>query len=64
MSNPQTTNAALQSPQEMQRYIDLANARLNAYSAQIERLKAENLNLKRTVKQMERRIMRSEHKDD
>ena len=64
MSNLQTTNAAPQSPQEMQRYIDLANARLSAYSAQIERLKAENLNLKRTIKQMERRILRSEHKDD
>jgi predicted RNase H-like nuclease (RuvC/YqgF family) len=64
MNNPQTTNAALRSPQEMQRYIDLANARLSAYSAQIERLKAENLNLKRTVKQMERRILRSEHNDD
>jgi len=62
--NPQTTNAALQDPQEMQRYIDLANARLTAYSAQIERLKAENLNLKRTVRHMERRILRSEHEDD
>ena len=64
MNSPQTTNAPLQSPQEMQRYVDLANARLTAYSAQIERLKAENLNLKRTVRQMERRIMRSEHKDE
>jgi predicted RNase H-like nuclease (RuvC/YqgF family) len=62
--NPQTTNAAPQDPQEMQRYIDLANARLTAYSAQIERLKAENLNLKRTVRHMERRILRSEHEDD
>jgi predicted RNase H-like nuclease (RuvC/YqgF family) len=64
MNSPQTTNAAPQSPEEMKRYIDLANARLSAYTAQIERLKAENLNLKRTVRQMERRIMRSEHKDD
>jgi len=60
----QTTNAAQQDPQEMKRYIDLANARLSAYSTQIERLKAENLNLKRTVRHMERRILRSEHKDD
>jgi len=48
----------------MKRYIELANARLSAYSAQIERLKAENAQLKQTVRQMERRIMRSEHKDD
>jgi predicted RNase H-like nuclease (RuvC/YqgF family) len=60
----QTTNAAPQDPQEMQRYIDLANARLTAYRAQIDRLKAENLNLKRTVRHMERRILRSEHEDD
>ena len=58
-----TTNAASQSPQEVQRYLDLASARLEAYSAQIERLKAENLNLKRTIKHMERRIMRSKHED-
>ena len=59
----QTTNAAPQDPQEMQRYIDLANARLTAYTAQIERLKAENLNLKQTVRHMERRILRSEHEE-
>jgi predicted RNase H-like nuclease (RuvC/YqgF family) len=44
--------------------LELALARLRAYGAQIERLKEENLQLKRTVRQMERRIMRSEHKDD
>ena len=42
----------------------LAQASLTAYKAQIERLKAENANLKRTVRQMERRIMRSEHQDE
>jgi predicted RNase H-like nuclease (RuvC/YqgF family) len=64
MTNHEATNAAPQSPEEMRRCIDLANARLTAYTAKIERLMAENLTLKRTVRQMERRIMRSEHKDD
>jgi len=66
MSNPKTMTAP-EAPQHAEgspAWVDLAKARLKAYSAQIERLKAENLNLKRTVKHMERRIMRSEHRDD
>jgi predicted RNase H-like nuclease (RuvC/YqgF family) len=60
----QTTNAAPQAPEVSSSTLELALARLRAYGSEIERLKAENLNLKRTVRQMERRIMRSEHKDD
>jgi uncharacterized protein (UPF0335 family) len=45
-------------------WVALAKARLKAYSTQIERLKAENLNLKQTIKHMEKRIMRSDHQSD
>lgn len=62
--NPKTTNADIQALGSPSSTLDLANARLRAYGTQIERLKAENQQLKQTVRQMERRIMRSEHKDD
>lgn len=62
--SPQATNAALQAPEMSSSTLELALARLRAYGTQIERLKAENLQLKKTIRHMERRIMRSEHKDD
>ena len=62
--NQQATNAAPQAMGSPSSTLDLANARLRAYGAQIERLKAENLQLKKTIRHMERRILRSEHKDD
>ena len=62
--SPAATNAAPQAPEVSSSTLELALARLKAYGAEIERLKTENLNLKRTVRQMERRILRSEHKDD
>jgi predicted RNase H-like nuclease (RuvC/YqgF family) len=64
VSDTKTATEAPQSVEGSPAWVDLAKARLKAYSAQIDRLKAENLNLKRTVKHMERRILRSEHKDD
>ena len=64
MANPQIAPEALEPAEGSPAWVDLAKARLMAYSNQIARLKTENLNLKRTVKQMERRILRSEHRDD
>jgi predicted RNase H-like nuclease (RuvC/YqgF family) len=64
MTNESAELQPLEGEEAMRKYIDLANSRLTAYSAQIERLKAENLNLKRTVRHMERRILRSEHEDE
>jgi len=64
MLDPKTLPEPLQHAEGSPAWVDLTKARLTAYSTQITRLKAENLNLKRTVKQMERRILRSEHRDD
>jgi predicted RNase H-like nuclease (RuvC/YqgF family) len=64
MTNESAELQPLEGEEDMRKYIALANSRLTAYSAQIERLKAENLNLKRTVRHMERRILRSEHEDE
>jgi predicted RNase H-like nuclease (RuvC/YqgF family) len=64
MLDPKAAPEAPQHAEGSPAWVDLAKARLTSYSTQIARLKTENLNLKRTVKQMERRILRSEHRDD
>ena len=64
MLSPETSPEAPQHAEGSPAWVDLAKARLTSYSTQIARLKTENLNLKRTIKQMERRILRSEHRDD
>lgn len=64
MNNPEITSVGKQIIESLQNTLSLAEAREKAHKTQIERLKAENMSLKRTIKHMERRIMRSEHKDD
>lgn len=45
------------SADKLKKDLELANARIQAFMSQIDRLKAENLKLKQTIKIMERRIM-------
>jgi cell division septum initiation protein DivIVA len=54
-----TTKAEAQfaMPQEVKDWIDQASSRMNHMKTEIERLKEENKNLKRSHKLMEQRVM-------
>jgi len=44
-------------PQEVKDWIDQASSRLNRLQSEVERLKEENLKLKKTVRFQEHKIM-------
>jgi len=62
--SPEITSVGKKVIEVLQNELSLAKARESAHKSQIERLRQENKSLKNIVKLMERRILRSEHKDD
>ena len=63
MATKKTTEPKFAMPQEVKEWIDRAHATMNHQKGEIERLKAENKELKSYKKWAENRILRSDQEE-